>query len=389
MPKFKTEKEFKEIEIKEPKDYGKRYAAVSVAAATAIAAAPIIGGVVVNRRRKALDYGDAVSVQGAELVTASGEKLQIAGINLNDYVFGCRDGNDIVEGGSRGAFNSLKKRFGDYGAREIFGKSFENAVMPADVKELAKLGVNCVRLPLRSFLLFRNEKVTKKSDPLLKRLDKFVNKCAKAGIYVIFTCEDAPGLNPENGEYSLFELGRHSFSKRNEFVRMCSEISTHYKDNPALLGYEIPFDSAMEDKNGKRENIYKSLCIRTAKALRTLNDTRPVFIHPASIPEDTAEFADLGIALMTDIDSPDVPEFISAAQGKLPCIVISEGGRIADSTYTDGFVGVISGFYKGGNPDTCLYSKPKDFIDVTSDSYDEICEKVASPSKTENYMKMN
>ena len=388
MAKLIFNREFKEVEVKEPKDYGKRYAAVSVAAAAAVAAAPIIGGVVINRRRKALDYGDAVSVQGTELVTASGEKLEISGINLSDYVFGCRDGNDLIAGGSRGEFNSLKKRFGEYGAREIFGKSFENAVMPADFKELANLGVNCVRLPLRSFLLFKNEKVTKKSKPQLKRLDKFIDKCGKAGIYVILTCTDAPGLDPAVGEYRLFELGKHSFAKRNEFVRMCSEISTHYRENPAVLGYEIPFAEFDIDKNEKRENIYKSLCIRTAKALRTLNDNKPLFVHLRSVPENPAEFTDLGIALMTGIDSADAAEVIAAAGGKIACVAVSEGERI-NETAADGFTGMISGFYKGGNPDICIYSKPKDFIDVKLDSYDEICEKISAPSKTENFMKIS
>ena len=388
MKLFKVKEEVKEIEIKEPKNYGKRYAAASVAAAAAIATAPIIGGIAANRKRKALDRNDYVTVQGAELVTAGGEKLIINGINLNDYVFGCRDGNDLIGGGTRASFNSLKKRFGDYGAREIFGKSFENAFMPDDVKTLADLGVNCVRLPLRSFLLFKNDKVTKKSKPQLKRLDKFIDKCGKAGIYVILTCADAPGFDPAAGEYRLFELGKHSFSKRNEFVRMCSEISTHYKDNPALLGYEIPFTENGADKNEKRENIYKSLCIRTAKALRTINDNHPVFAYFDTLPENPAEFTDLGIALMTDTHSADVSSFIAASGGKMACVAVSEGERITGENVSEGFMGLISGYYKGGNPDTCLYSKPKDFIDVKADSYEEICEKISAPSKTENFMKM-
>ena len=387
MKLFKVKEEVKDIEIKEPKNYGRRYAVASVAAAAAVATAPVIGGIVANRKHKSLDYGDAVSVQGAELVTASGEKLAINGINLSDYVFGCRDGNDLVEGGTRAAFNSLKKRFGEYGAREIFGKSFENSLTPADLKELANLGINCVRLPLRSFLLFKHDKVTKKSKPQLKRLDKFIDKCGKAGIYVILSCADAPGFDPAAGEYRLFELGKHSFAKRNEFVRMCSEISTHYKDNPALLGYEIPFAESVSDKDGKRENIYQSLCIRTAKALRTLNDTRPLFVHLRSLPENTAEFTELGIALMTCTDTPDTAQFIAAAGGKMACVAVSEGERTAPAD-ADGFTGIISGYYKGGNPDICLYSKPKDFIDVKRDSYDEICEKISAPSKTENFMKM-
>ncbi len=386
MAKFR---EVKEITQRDIKDYGRKYAAASVAAATAIAAAPIIGGAVANRRRKALDYNDFVTVSGSSLINAGGDPVVIDGINLFDYVFGCRSGNDLIPGGTRSDYDALCRRFGEYGAREIYGKCFENAVSPSDIKELAKLGVNCVRLPVRSFLLFKNDKVKKKSKPHFKRLDKFIDKCGKAGIYVILTCADAPGFDPGTGEYRLFELGKHSFAKRNEFVRMCSEISNHYKENPAVLGYEIPFADFEKADGEKAENIYNSLCIRTAKALRTLNDNHPLFAHFGALPENVAEFSELGIAAAADLERDNISGFLASLSGKLPAIAVSQGARIVDEPDCEGISGIISGYFKGGNPDICIYCKPKDFIDVNLDSYEEICEKISAPSKTENFMKMN
>ncbi|MBR6702057.1 MAG: cellulase family glycosylhydrolase [Clostridia bacterium] len=381
--------EFKEIKEKEIKDYGRKYAAVCAAAAGTAAAAPLIAGIVANRKRKALDYNDLVSVSGAAIVNAGSDPVEIDGINLFDYVFGCRSGNDLVPGGTRSDFDVLRRRFGEYGAREIYGKCFENAVTPDDIKEIAKLGVNCVRLPVRSFLLFKNDKVKKKSTPHFKRLDKFIQKCGKAGIYVILTLADVPGYDPDKGEYRLFEMGRHSFSKRNEFVRMCSEISNHYKENPAVLGYEIPFADFEKSAGGKAGNIYNSLCIRTAKALRTLNDNHPLFAHLDTLPENDGEFSKLGIAAIVDAESDNITGYIAALSGKLPLIAVSDGAKISGDIDAEGICGIVSGYYKGGNPDICIYCKPKDFIDVSRDSYDEICEKISAPSKTENFMKMN
>ena len=371
------------------KNYGRNMATASVAAAAAAVTAPVIGGFIINRRRKALDDDDFIASDAAGFVTARGEKTEINGINLLDFTFGCREGNELIPGGVRASFEALKARFGDYGAREIFGKCFENVVSPSDIKEIAKAGINCVRLPVRSFLLFKEEKVSKKDKPHLKRLDKFISKCAKSGIYVILTCSDAPGYNPDAGEYGIFEMGKKAFSKRSEFVRMCSEISTHYKDNPAVLGYELPFAELKGEQNEKDKKIYFSLCIRTAKALRTLNDRHLIFADSRGLPDDTAELKSYGFGVIADMDSQNLNELMQSLPPEMPLTAVSEGAFGNDEIIAlPGDIGRISGYFKGSNTDNCIYCKPKDFIDTVADSYDEICEKVSKPSLTENFMKL-
>ena len=318
-----------DIEFRE-KDYGKAAAVVTAAGGIAAAVGPFAGMTVASKLNRSFGANDFVSERDGALVTAGGNTPEIVPVETDDYLFGCRSGYDVITG-ARGTYEAVKARFGEYGAREVFGKSFESALSPADLKEITKSGFNCIVIPVRSFLLFKDEKINKKS-LRVKRLDKVIKKCSKSGIYVILSLCDAPGFDPAEGDFSVFGEGRESLHHRNYIVKLWEKLALHYKDEPAVLAYELlKADYIDTEKYGE---VFDSLYTRVEKAIRDAGDNHIL----------------LG--------------------------------------YKNALCPAPSKALKGDRQEDCIYCKPKDFIDVAADSFEEMGVKAADSSKTESFTRL-
>ncbi len=318
-----------DIEFKE-KDYGKRANAFVAAAGIAAAAGPFTGMTIASKLNKSLDENDFVLQKDGALATAGGNSLGVNALELDDYVFGCRDGYEIVPG-TREAFEGIKARFGEYGAREVFGKSFENAVTSSDIAGIARSGYKCVVIPVRSFLILKDEKIGKKT-LRFGRLDKTIRKCKKNGIYAVLKLCDAPGFDSAGNDMSIFAEDKQALAHRNFLIKLWEKIGAHYKDEPAVLGYEL-LDTDYIDLD-KYAAVYDSIVSRTEKALRDLGDSH---------------------------------------------LILLPGNEIT----------AVKPVYKGDKTEKCVYCKPREFIDIKRDSFEEMCSKATADAKTETFTKMN
>ncbi len=317
------------IEFKE-KNYGKTAAVLTAAGGIAAAVGPFAGMTAVSKLDKSFGEDDFVTVLDGVPVTAGGNALDLSPVEADDYLFGCRSGYEVITG-AREAFETIGARFGEYGAREVFGKSFESALSPADLKEIVKSGFNCIVIPVRSFLLFKDEKINKKS-LRVKRLDKVIKKCSKSGIYVILSLCDAPGFDPARGDFSVFGEGRDSLSKRNYIVKLWEKLALHYKDEPAVLAYGLLNTDCIDTE--KYGEVFDSLYTRTEKAIRETGDRHILLGYKNALPASPSQVL------------------------------------------------------KGDRQESCIYCKPKDFIDVSSDSFEDMGVKAAESSKTESFTRL-
>ena len=318
-----------DIEFNE-KDYGKRATAFVAAAGVAAAAGPYAGMTIAQKIKKGFGEEDFASERDNALVTAGGNTIDLNPLEVNDYVFGCRSGYDTVSG-TRKAYEGIKARFGEYGAREVFGKSLESSLQAADIKNIAKAGYNCIVIPIRSFLLFKDEKINKKS-LRVKRLDKIIKKCGKSGVYVILKLCDTPGFDPDADDYSIFGEGKQSLAHRNYLIKLWKKIGAYFKDEPAVFAYELLDPEHIDIE--KYAEAYDALYVRAEKALREAGDSH--------------------ILLRYDSD------------------ILTRQPAV----------------YKGDRLESCIYCKPKDFIDIRADSFDDMKEKVTAGAKTELFTKL-
>lgn len=200
-----------------------------------------------------------VRVQGSDLVAPGGEKLHLRGINL---------GNWLVAEGYMFHFDQ-----GPASAREIetllndlvspveadrFWKQYRDSyITEADIQFIRKSGFNSVRIPFDYRLVGEGK---------FELLDRVIGWCRKAGLYVILDMHCAPGgqtgTNIDNswGYPWLFE----SADYRRQTAALWRDIARHYKDETAVLGYDllnepIPHYPEIRRLNPLLEPVYKQI----------------------------------------------------------------------------------------------------------------------------------
>ncbi len=368
---------------------GTKYALAGASAGVAAAAAPLACGIYLGRKRRPLDDDDFLRIKDAALVTESGKAVNLLGVDLAATPFACtKDGEDFDE--SKGCiFDELASRFGNYGAREIYGRYYDNYITKADLKTIKKLGINCVRVPLSSNLVFKEGKL-KKTDPDLDRVDRIIDACRKAGIYTILSLESAPGF--DGGEDGFESDGKKGFKTRNSVITMWSKIAAYYKDEPAVAAYDILDCGALGVQcAGNVENF----CIRAVKAIRNVGDSHIALVQFEDMNEDILKRIEgLGIAAgvskgyCTMREMQEISEKSASFTEKGLPVVISNLRPSSCSTavsvlYENGIGGIFAGFKGRGE---YVFRGNPPVIDLKLDDYDSINEKLGEACATKTYM---
>ncbi len=202
-----------------------------------------------------------VHTQGKSLVTPDGQKLLLRGINLGNwlepegYMF-------LFEGGAQapreieGLFNEL---VGPEDAAK-FWKSYRDAyITEQDIAFIHKAGFNSVRIPL-------HYKLFAAGGEGFVYLDRVIQWCSKAGLWVILDLHCAPGgqtgtnIDDSWGYPWLFE----SPQEQQATIDVWKRLAQHYRDNQTVLGYDllnepIPHFPQLQQYNTRLEPLYKRL----------------------------------------------------------------------------------------------------------------------------------
>jgi aryl-phospho-beta-D-glucosidase BglC (GH1 family) len=208
-----------------------------------------------------------VTTRGREFVAPDGRPLFLKGINLGNwllpegYMFKFKATNSprLIQG----VMNQL---VGEDEARRFWKTYQDNYITAEDIKFIKQSGFNSVRVPF-SYRLFSTEDEPQRLEgPGYELLDRVVGWCKREGLFVILDMHAAPGgqtgdnIDDSWGYPFLFE----SVESQEQTVRIWQKIAARYKDEPAVVGYDllnepIPhfFDTAYF--NPKLEPLYRKI----------------------------------------------------------------------------------------------------------------------------------
>ena len=173
------------------------------------------------------------------IVNEQNEEVYLYGFNLGNWLLvepwmlkfsslpGIEAGADI--------FNIFEKRFGIDKAKEIYKTYMDNYITEYDIKYLASLGVNFLRIPF-----WYRAVVDKKYTPEeMYYLDRVIGWCRKYKIYCLIDMHGAPGGQSDwsgiLGERMNNQLWNNE-GYLNETIELWKKIARKYKDEKAVAG---------------------------------------------------------------------------------------------------------------------------------------------------------
>ena len=375
------------------------------AAGAAAATVPAVYGYMKAKARQPITDKDFIRAENGRFLSDCGAEISLRGINLNDDLFWYKR-DDLSEASpDYDVFAALESRFGRYGARLIVQKYKEGFITSSDIKKVAKLGANCVRIPLRYRYLFSKENCKDEID--FDHLDHLIEKCRKAGIYVILDLHSAPGFQNTSSacgtddESVLFSSSKEGFEARNAVIRIWTQVASHYKDEPAIAAYDLlnrPLNR-IADWEEELDTLHK-FYRRIYKAIRHVDEKHTVIIQAAGAPDtlpDPGIFKGENVAFglyshfhTTFEIQALVNEVRKFKESKIPFVVCklrAEENLVSSlGAMNDGGISWLFGDYKGsGLKAAYLYGGSVPEADLTFDSYDEIGEKWSKPLATKNF----
>ncbi|MDR1144667.1 MAG: glycoside hydrolase family 5 protein [Verrucomicrobiales bacterium] len=212
-----------------------------------------------------------VRAEGRNLVAADGRPLHLRGIGLGNWLLveGYMFRFDGAPQSPREIETLLLELAGPDGAAEFWEQYRAHYITAEDIGFLRQIGLNSVRVPLH-YKFFETA-----DGEGFRWLDRLVGWCREAGLYVIPDLHAAPGgqtgtnIDDGYGHPWLFA----SASSQRRLAEVWARIAAHYRDEPAILGYEllnepIPPGAGLEELyNDKLEPLYR----RVTAAIRTVD----------------------------------------------------------------------------------------------------------------------
>lgn len=240
-----------------------------------------------------------VHVDGVNLVKPDGGKLFIQGTNLGNwlnpegYMFGLSKTNsawmiDLM----------LREAIGPDETAAFWQQFKENYITEADIHFIASTGANTIRLPF-NYKLFTDEDymgLTNNRGEGFRWIDKVVEWCRKAGLYLILDMHDCPGsqtgdnIDDGFGYPWLFESEKSQLL----FCDIWQQIARRYRNETVILGYELMnepiahYFKNKEELNQRLEPLYK----RAVKAIRSVDRNHVVLLGGARWNSDFFMFSD-------------------------------------------------------------------------------------------------
>jgi len=180
-----------------------------------------------------------VRVEGRYMVDENGKRVWLEGFQVPWLFF--REGRSAEE------HREFAAGLGE-SVEQFYDMGFNAWFTSEDVRRIRDTGANCIRLTT-VFWTFEEEPY-KYSEVSFKRLDRVIEECGRQGLYVVLSCNSAPGgQNPAGHGGSG---GKNEYWQKEEYrrryVSMWKEISRRYRGSRAIVGYDVMNEPAPPDK---------------------------------------------------------------------------------------------------------------------------------------------
>ncbi len=197
-----------------------------------------------------------------QIVDAAGKPLQIRATNLGNWLV--PEGYMWLFDGGPQSPSEIRalvlELLGPEGSAAFWRKYRENYITHEDIALLHRAGFNAVRVPLH-YSLFESDDAEG-----FKLLDRLVAWNRAEGLYVILDLHCAPGgqtganIDDSAGYPWLYQ----SPQEQEHLVAIWRRLATHYRNEPAVLGYDllnepIPHFPKLAPLNSLLEPLYKKV----------------------------------------------------------------------------------------------------------------------------------
>jgi hypothetical protein len=197
-----------------------------------------------------------------QIVDSAGKPIFLRGTNLGNWLV--PEGYMwLFEGGPQSATEIralVLELLGPDESAVFWQKYRDNYITHEDIVLLHRAGFNSIRVPLH-YGLFDSE-----DGEGFKLLDRLVSWCRSEGLYVVLDLHAAPGgqtganIDDSAGYPWLYQ----SPLEQDHLIAIWRRLATHYRDEPAVLGYDllnepIPNFPKFAALNSSLEPLYKKL----------------------------------------------------------------------------------------------------------------------------------
>ena len=188
--------------------------------------------------------------EGENIVNGAGEQVVLRGTNFGGW--------GIMEdwfcpftdpAGEDNAYLTLVSRFGAEKTHELFKWYRSNWITETDYKNVADVGMNCVRLPIwyRNFQSDDNDTWYRGTDGEIdfSELDEVIRLCKKYGLYLIIDLHGLPGYQNDydhcgrSKSMSLFDDTPQASRYREVVTDFWVELAKHCKGEPTVAMYDL------------------------------------------------------------------------------------------------------------------------------------------------------
>lgn len=220
-----------------------------------------------------------IHTNGLQIVDGKGNPIRLRGVILEGWL----QWNGTLWGAGLISESTITKRLKTLVGREETERFrqgiYYNFITEQDIKEIAKLGFNVVRIPFNHRLLEDDEKPYVYKASVWKHLDNVIKWCEQNEIYAVLDFHSVPG-----GQSSLFVADPDkkkvwdSEEKMKRTVALWKEIALRYRDRKFVAGYDLINEPS--PPNGKAlVNAY----IRIIKAIREVDTHNMIILEVGDI----------------------------------------------------------------------------------------------------------
>jgi aryl-phospho-beta-D-glucosidase BglC (GH1 family) len=189
-------------------------------------------------------------VEESSLVNGVGENVVLRGMNLGGWLIQeswmCPVSGEDRKWANLDTLKVLESRFNQEQVRVLLDTYQDHWITEADIKNIADMGCNAIRVPFWYRNFMKDEAGTWINDnldenPGFKRLDWVIQMAEKYNMYVILDLHGAPG--GQSMDHCSGTLGENRLYTdtvcQETMKKLWVAIATRYKDNGTVAAYDI------------------------------------------------------------------------------------------------------------------------------------------------------
>ena len=225
---------------------------------------------------------------GTQLVDGQGKTVHLHGVNLGGWMLwegwmygGGFDSESVI----LDRLNTLAGREATRAFRDGF---YSNYIRDDDLRKIAALGFNSVRVPVNYRMLLSDPDKAGAQDAGWQLLDRLFDWCDQCHLYAIIDLHAAPG-----GQASLFTADKgdakltlwQSGEYQHKTVALWRAVATRYKNRTSLAGFDL-----INEPDPARGRSWLELSRQLAEAVRTEDKQHLIFIEGGGLATDFSMF---------------------------------------------------------------------------------------------------